>query len=233
MSEFFQAKCSSKYDSHVTRLFIKLFCYLPIVACNDNFLYLHGGLAGGLETFEDFEKFERRYPIVNPRVSPIFDSVWSDPCSVIGNATSFGQNERDGGITTFNDNVSNEFCLRNEVRIIRGHQVYVDGVNVRPTKLLACISSMNFYGKDPINGKVVECDRVKANIRDVVHHPISFVMCYFFQLSFLLLFWFIFLMNASIFFCNYYNAIKTHLDICNPTEDDEKLYDRGRIEVAN
>ncbi|PIC16859.1 hypothetical protein B9Z55_023311 [Caenorhabditis nigoni] len=106
------------------------------------------------------------------RMSPIFDSVWSGRCSTSGNAASSGTNARGRGTTTFNDNTIIQFCRRNNVRIIRGHQVYTEGWKAHHTQLVGSLSSMSHYGTISINGKVVECDGDKIYIRDVVRHPI-------------------------------------------------------------
>lgn len=103
---------------------------------------MHGGLSPELKMPKQILNIDR--PTDVPDTGLLCDVLWSDPK---GSATKWEENER-GVSFTFNEQVVEEFCEKNEVDLVcRGHLVVDDGYEFFANrKLVTIFSAPNYCG---------------------------------------------------------------------------------------
>lgn len=115
---------------------------MPIAALIDDKIFcMHGGLSPDLISPHQVEKVKR--PLDVPDTGLVCDLLWSDPKE--NQDEKWEENER-GVSFTFNDEVVNQFCAKNEIDLIcRGHLVVEKGYEFFANKKLLTIFSAPNY----------------------------------------------------------------------------------------
>lgn len=139
----FYDSCKRVYSIKLWHQFTQLFNNLPISAIiEDKILCMHGGLSPELRLPKQILNIER--PTDVPDTGLLCDVLWSDPK---GQPEKWEENER-GVSFTFNEEVVEEFCEKNEVDLVcRGHLVVDDGYEFFANrKLVTIFSAPNYCG---------------------------------------------------------------------------------------
>lgn len=118
-----------------------MFNMMPISALiDDKILCMHGGLSPELLQPKQIFTIER--PTDVPDIGLLCDLLWSDPKTT---DDKWEENER-GVSFTFNENVVEKFCEKNEIDLVcRGHLVVDDGYEFFANRKLVTIFSAPNY----------------------------------------------------------------------------------------
>jgi serine/threonine-protein phosphatase PP1 catalytic subunit len=139
----FYDSCKRVYSIKLWQQFTNMFNVIPISAIiDDKILCMHGGLSPELAKPKQILNIER--PTDIPDTGMLCDILWSDPKQ---SDEHWEENER-GVSFTFNGDVVEQFCAKNEIDLVcRGHLVVDDGYEFFANrKLVTIFSAPNYCG---------------------------------------------------------------------------------------
>jgi len=120
----FYDECVHKYGSPaVWEAFTNMFDYLNIAAViDDRILCIHGGLSPSVHTLDQIRVLDRFNEV--PHEGPLADLMWSDPDP---DNPGFCLSQRGAGYTFGGDIIDTFLEINNITRILRAHQLCMDG----------------------------------------------------------------------------------------------------------
>ena len=143
-------KLGSRLTLKITHeLFPKLpYALILTTRSGDRILMLHGGLAKGLNTVDDFKRLKMGDEEPSDEVA--FQVLWNDPDDEV---VGFVNSPRGPGAYLFGPDVTKSFTSRNNVKIIvRGHSYISEGVHLFHNGLIVSLftsSSGPYIGSKP------------------------------------------------------------------------------------
>lgn len=149
----FEEQVIAKYKSStdIYNKFCIFFANLPLACFNSNFFMVHGGL---IEDEQLIYEGNRKHETSYGEISKMFNVLWSDP---VKSDQKWTTSKRSEDIKCFNASVSEEFCKRNQVKILRGHQI-VNGFEWTHNELVGTITTLRTYDGKHRDGKVVDAN---------------------------------------------------------------------------
>lgn len=156
----FEDECKYKYSQRIFNLFSESFESLPLaVLINKDYLVVHGGLVSdeSLE-FDDLKKIDRFHQ--PPREGAFMELLWSDP----QHSNGLGPSQRGLGYA-FGPDITSKFLAKNGLKkIIRSHEVRMDGVQFEHnSKLITVFSAPNYCDSHENLGGIIHVVPGKGN----------------------------------------------------------------------
>lgn len=178
----FEDECKHKYTLRIFEMFSQSFESLPLATLiNNDYLVMHGGLSSNVdETVQDIKVIDRfKQP---PREGLFMELLWADPQSSDG----FGPSQRGLG-QSFGPDITAKFLKNNNLKkIIRSHEVRMEGVEFEHNKkLITVFSAPNYCDSQGNKGAIIHVVPGKGNVNvhenddpdlkielfDAVEHP--------------------------------------------------------------
>lgn len=137
----FYDECKRRYSLKLWKLFVEMFCWLPVAALIDDKIFcVHGGLSPDLFSLDQIAKLNRPSDI--PDSGLLCDLLWSDPSDEID---SWSKNDR-GVSFMFSKDIVKKFVTKNNIDlIVRAHQVVEDGYEFFSDRSLVTVFSAPDY----------------------------------------------------------------------------------------